>query len=179
MTRRTRLALGHWLVLGGMFGVVALVFQQIATSLTEQGAASGDALFNAALFPRWVAITIAALGLVVAVQMLIRGAPEEEPTPEADEEIPEAPARLRFQEFAIAGLTLLYILMLEPLGFHITTFLVIGAMFLVLDARPVWRAVAASALLTFVASFVFEGLLKVILPVGFLGFAPPYHLLGL
>ncbi|SNS85266.1 tripartite tricarboxylate transporter TctB family protein [Tropicimonas sediminicola] len=172
-------ALGHWLVLGAMFGIVALVFQQIATSLTDQRAASGDALSNAALFPRWVAITIAGLGLIVAGQMLMGRYPKGESAAEAEDCPPEPRSRLRLQEIAIAGLTLIYLLMLEPVGFHLTTFLVIGAMFLVLDARPVWRAVAASAALTLAASFVFEGLLKVILPVGFLGFTPPYHLLGL
>lgn len=177
MMRNRVMALGHWIVLGAMFAVVALVFQQIATSLTEQGAASGDALMNAALFPRWVAIAIGGLGVIVAVQMLLRGVPERQAAPEQD--IPEPRARLRAQELAIIALTLLYLLLLEPVGFHLTTFAIMAAMFAVLDARPLWKAVAASALLTALSSFVFEGLLKVVLPVGFAELTPPYYLLGL
>lgn len=181
MRRDKAMVWGHWLVLGAMFGVVALVFQQIATSLTDQGAASGDALMNAALFPRWIAFAIGGLGLIVAAQMLLRGAPaggNDAPANEADAP-PEPPARLRLQEAAIIVLTLIYLVILEPVGFHIATFLVFGAMFLVLDARPVWKALAASAVLTLVSSFVFEGLLKVVLPVGFANLTPPYYLLGL
>lgn len=183
MTRKKQMALGHWIVLFAMFGIVALVFQQIATSLTEQGAASGDALFNAALFPKWIAITIAGLGVIVAVQMLIFGVPEEPDTepraPASPDEVPDSRPRLRLQEMAIVGLTLLYLVMLEPVGFHVTTFVVIGTMFAVLDARPIWRPVVASAALTLIASFIFEGLLKVVLPVGYFNLTPPYHLMGL
>ncbi len=181
MTRKKQMALGHWIVLFAMFGIVALVFQQIATSLTEQGAASGDALYNAALFPKWVAITIAGLGVIVAVQMLIFGVPDESGTeaPAAPDETSDNRARLRLQEMVIVGLTLLYLVMLEPVGFHVTTFVVIGAMFAALDARPLWRPLVASAALTLIASFIFEGLLKVVLPVGYFNLTPPYHLMGL
>lgn len=178
MSRKVQMAIGHWIVLGCMFGIVALVFQQIATSLTEQGAASGDALYNAALFPRYIALTIVGLGLIVAGQMLIGGVPEEEEAAPvlADE---DDPSTLRLQQVAVIALTLLYLVLLEPVGFHLTTFFVIGAMFMVLGARPLWQAVAASAGLTIVSSFIFEGLLKVILPVGFANLTPPYHLMGL
>lgn len=183
MDRKQLKKWGHWIVLIAMFGIVALVFQQIATSFTEQGVASGDALSNAALFPRYVAITIAVLGAIVAVQMVVNGTPEEEPIdaagPAVDKSESESPVRLRLQELAVMLLTLAYLILLVPLGFHLTTFLVIGSMFYVLGARPLHRVVLASAGLVLVCSLVFEGLLKVVLPLGFMNLTIPYHLLGL
>ncbi|SNY92372.1 Tripartite tricarboxylate transporter TctB family protein [Cohaesibacter sp. ES.047] len=171
---------GHWIVLLTMFGIVGLVFQQIATSLTEQGVASGDALFNAALFPRYVALVMAGLGVIIALQMLIAGVPEDEEVAQDEMlDVPEPKRRLRFQEIIIFALVLLYLLALEPLGFHLTSVLVIGAMFYVLDARPWYRAFLASVALTLISSFIFEGLLKIVLPLGYFSFSIPYHLLGL
>ena len=182
MTNKRLKNWGHWIVLVIMFGIVGMVFQQIATSLTEQGVASGDALFNAALFPRYVALVMAGLGMIIAVQMLIAGVPEdeeEEKTQGEMLEVPEPKRRLRIQEIIIFGLVLLYLLALEPLGFHLTSVLVIGAMFYVLDARPWYWAFLASTALTLISSFIFEGLLKIVLPLGYFSFSIPYHLLGL
>nr|WP_321442529.1 tripartite tricarboxylate transporter TctB family protein [uncultured Cohaesibacter sp.] len=184
MTNKRLKNWGHWIVLVTMFGVVGMVFQQIATSLTEQGVASGDALFNAALFPRYVALVMAGLGVIIALQMLIAGVPEDEEEEEEETQgemlaVPEPKRRLRIQEIIIFALVLLYLLALEPLGFHLTSVLVIGAMFYVLDARPWCWAFLASTALTLISSFIFEGLLKIVLPLGYFSFSIPYHLLGL
>lgn len=171
---------GHWLVLLAIFAIVALVFQQIATSFVEQGVASGDALSNAALFPRYIAIAIALLGAIVAIQMVVKGAPDDVDEDGQGLNPPVETARhLRALEIGMVALTILYLLLLEPLGFHLSTFFVIGAMFYLLGARPLLLALLASAGLTLVSSFVFEGLLKVVLPLGAFNLSIPYHLVGL
>ena len=180
MNSRRHMVWGQWIVLMIMFGVVGLVFQQIATSFAEQGAASGDALSNAALFPRYVALAIALLGVVIALQMVFGGAPSDDREEASSEsENDDGSKNLIAKELAVAVLTVVYLLLITPLGFHITSFLVIGAMFYVLDARPLWKVLLISAALTFICSLVFEGFLKIVLPLGFMNFTPPYHMIGL
>ncbi|WP_319529844.1 tripartite tricarboxylate transporter TctB family protein [uncultured Cohaesibacter sp.] len=180
MNSKRHMIWGQWVVLMIMFGVVGLVFQQIATSFAEQGAASGDALSNAALFPRYVALAIALLGAVIGLQMML-GAASRDGGAEvpAEDEDDGGSKNLIAKELAVATLTVVYLLLITPLGFHITSFLVIGAMFYVLDARPLWKVLLVSAVLTLICSFVFEGLLKIVLPLGFMNFTLPYHMIGL
>lgn len=62
-----------------------------------------------------------------------------------------------------------YGLLLEPLGFLLTTFLTMGFLFRVIEPQR-WRTVIAGALLSAVGAYlIFETWLKVELPKGFLG----------
>lgn len=176
MLDRSNRKTGEWLILAGFAALGAFVFAQIATSLTDQGAASGDALYNAALVPRVVTITMLGLGLFVALRLILgRGA---DATDAQAATPPEPMRKLRRMQGGIILLIAAYLLLLEPLGFAIATTLGIGAMFAVLGVRPMWAAFLTGAGLMLVVAFIFEGLLKVVLPVGFTGVTLPFHLLG-
>ena len=56
----------EYLVIIFFLMVIGIVFQQIATSMTEQGIASGTPYDNAAAYPRAVAILAGALLFVAA-----------------------------------------------------------------------------------------------------------------
>ena len=51
----------QWMVYGFLAIIVAIVFQQVYTSMTEQGIASGGPYNNGAAYPRAIAITIGVL----------------------------------------------------------------------------------------------------------------------
>lgn len=175
---------GEWLLLATFLFIVVLIFQQIATSLTEQGVASGDALFNAALFPEIVAVTILGLGGLIGFALVLhRKYPGKylftaAQTPHV-EEPPEDTSHLRRLQFQLVALLIAYLLLLEPVGFHITTTLIVSTMVWCLGARPFYFPLLTGFAITFVISFLFEGLLKVILPLGYFEISPPYALLGL
>lgn len=174
---RTRL--GEWLVLAAFLAVAGLVFQQIATSLTEQGAASGDPLANAAMFPRIVAwLMIGLVGLIAAAMLTGRmerpGAhhtldamPDQTPEP--------ALVRRRMLLGSVAGLAA-YLLVLELLGFHFATTVLMTGLFAVLGVRPWWWAVLCGLGANLLVAFVFEGILKVVLPTGIFGLSLPLGL---
>ena len=62
-------AFADWLVIVGFVALIALVFQQIYTSMTEQGIASGGPYDNAAAYPRAVAILI---GIMLLGQCIVQ-----------------------------------------------------------------------------------------------------------
>ena len=181
MDIRPKARIGEWLVLGFFVAVAALVFQQIATSLTEQGAASGDPLANAALFPRMVAILMLGLAALIGLRTALgRMAPPPEhatfdATPDQPPEPPAVRARMMLGTIA---LLCLYLVALRPLGFHIATTAAIAAMFALLGVRPLWWAALAGAGLNLLVAFVFEGLLKVVLPTGVFGISLPLSAFG-
>ncbi|MFY0681592.1 MAG: hypothetical protein JXR13_13545 [Thalassovita sp.] len=88
-------------------------------------------------------------------------------------------SQLKRLQLAILGLLILYFILLEPVGFHISTAVIETAMIHALGAQPIYFPFLAVIGLTFAISFLFEGLMKVVLPLGYFKFAPPYGLLGL
>lgn len=181
MDHRSRaFQIGEGITLAVFLAVTGLVFQQIATSLTEQHAASGDALHNAAMFPRLVAWTMIGLvALIVAVRVLERivgtvpGHDDAANAATAPDAPPES-ARARLAMIgAMAMLTVIYLIALVPLGFHITTTLYMALMFGVLGVRPVWGAFLIAVGVDLLFAFVFEVLLQVVLPTGVFGIALP------
>jgi putative tricarboxylic transport membrane protein len=62
-----------------------------------------------------------------------------------------------------------YSLILEPLGFVVATFLLVGILFHLGKPRPWWMLLGMSALVTFLSYFLFGRLLHVYFPRGFLG----------
>ena len=59
-----------WIVWALFLGLPPLVMHQAATSLAEQGVASGGPLENAAVFPRIVAWVLAGLCVIHALRLI-------------------------------------------------------------------------------------------------------------
>jgi len=142
---------------------VALVFQQSATSLREQGAASGDAMNNAAMFPKMLAILLGVLAVAQVVSALLR--------PATDEAI-RLTVELRNSLFIVAILAG-YLLVLPVLGYHITTPILCFIVLILLGLRPL-VALFIGLAISFVVALFFETALHVILPVGVFGIALPF-----
>jgi len=67
------------------------------------------------------------------------------------------------------GILILYSLVMDSLGFTLSTFLMVGIFFRLAQERPWWTVAGMSALVTFLAYMVFGVLLRVYFPRGFLG----------
>jgi putative tricarboxylic transport membrane protein len=70
--------------------------------------------------------------------------------------------------FALASL-FAYSLILEPLGFVVATFFLVGILFHLGKPRPWWMLLGMTALVTVLSYFVFGRLLQVYFPRGLLG----------
>ncbi len=70
----------------------------------------------------------------------------------------------------VSGLVLAYILVLEGVGFFLTTFIFVLLLLKTIEAKPWWVAVLGGVAISFALYFVFRYLLHVQLPSGFLGF---------
>jgi hypothetical protein len=158
-----KVAPGEWVMLAGFTALGLFVHQQILGPLTEAGYASGDAVNNAALFPRLVANLILGLCALQLVQLLRRRVL-------LSAEILHIAERGYAWRCLIAFLVLLaYLASLPLLGFYPSTAAFLLALFVLLKARPVWMAALVAVLLTFVVGYVFEELLRVVLPHGHFG----------
>lgn len=145
--------------------LAGLVFYETGTSFVEQGAASGGAMFNAALYPEilgWVLIVFSAVRLVDIGRATIR-ARRLPKAPEAD-----GPVDLR-KALMWTGLVVVYLICLKPLGYHLTTPVFMFACFFLLGTRNLILAAGLAILASLTMSFMFEYLLNVILPVGMFG----------
>lgn len=63
----------------------------------------------------------------------------------------------------------IYSLVLEPLGFVVATFFLVGILFYLGKPRPWWMVLGMSTLVTFLLYFIFGRLLHVYFPRGILG----------
>ncbi|TCS53209.1 tripartite tricarboxylate transporter TctB family protein [Primorskyibacter sedentarius] len=159
----SRVALGEWLMLAAFIALGIFVYQQINGPLTAQGNASGDPVNNAALFPRLVANLILGLSALQLVQLLRRKV--------------RLSAEFRYKAtgdsawrcLACFGMLLAYLFALPLAGFYPATAAFLLALVVLLKARPIWFAVLVAVLITFVVGYVFEELLRVVLPQGRLG----------
>lgn len=142
---------------------VALVFQQSYTSLSDQGVATGDALNNAAMFPKMLAGLLALLAILQAIMALRR--------PAVDETISFS-AVLRNSVFVMAILAA-YLFALPVLGYHIMTPILCFAVLLLLGLR-LFPAASVGVAMSLVVALFFESALNVILPVGIFGLALPF-----
>ncbi|MGY3437597.1 MULTISPECIES: tripartite tricarboxylate transporter TctB family protein [unclassified Marinovum] len=158
-----RVAAGEWALLAVFTAVALFVHQQILGPLTDQGYASGDAVNNAALFPRLVANLILGLCALQLVQLLRRRVL-------LSSEFRHGTTRDHALRCLVASAALVaYLLGLPLLGFYPATGAFLLALFLLLKARPIWMALLVAVLLTFAVGYVFEELLRVVLPQGRLG----------
>jgi putative tricarboxylic transport membrane protein len=136
--------------------IPAVIFWQSATSLAEQGAAGGGPLENAAFYPRVIATLMTIVVIVQGVRLLLGRVQQASPFEAAEG------TRLAL---ALTGLFVVYLVSLPYAGFHIATPVLLVCMTCAMGVRPV-PAVLGSAALWLSASYVFEGFLNVVLPVG-------------
>lgn len=160
---------GGLAVAAGFLAVSLLVFEQILTSFAEQGAASGGALQNAALYPGLLAGVLALLALVQVVKLLGRGRPEE-PGPAGGGPEAAAPGQAEWRKAAVCTAAFFaYVVLLHPLGYHLTTPVLLFVLYRTLGEKGVVRVAFYAVGTSLIASFFFERLLDVILPVGRFG----------
>lgn len=158
-----RVALGEWAMLAGFVLLGLFVHQQILGPLTAAGHADGDPVNNAALFPRLVANLILGLCGLQLIQLLRRRV------------LLSDEFRLKARRGTIArglaglGLLVAYLLALPMAGFHAATMVFLFSLFALLKARPLWIAALVAVLMTLAVGYVFEELLRVVLPQARLG----------
>lgn len=125
-------------------------------------------------FPRLATAVMGFFGLLLVVVRLVGAKPPSSRTPVQDEDIqdqalgePEGvfPQPRRFS--VILAIMVAYSVLLEILGFEISTFLATFASMVYLGGRPVWKPLLLSILSTVVVSFVFARFMEVVLPSGF------------
>lgn len=161
----TQVARGEWITLAAFVGLALLVHQQILGPLTDSGYASGDAVNNAALFPRLVANLILGLCALQLLQLLRRRVL-------LSAEFLQRTTRANAQRCAIGcAILVAYLAGLPVLGFYAATVAFLLAMMVTLNTRPLWLAALVAVLLTLAVGYVFEDLLRVVLPHGHLGLA--------
>jgi len=146
------------IVIGFFLIIIAVVFQQIATSMTEQGIASGSPYDNAAAYPKAVALIIA--GLLILQTLLSwfvkRQAKESHSTP----------LKELFRPAALLVLFSIYLGTLGWLGYHLTTTPMIIATMSLCGVRKLSTLVFSAISISFVFAFLFEYFLKIVLPGG-------------
>lgn len=157
--------LAEWIAIALFAGIVALVFQQIATSMTEQGIASGSPYDNAAAYPKAVAILIAVLIAVQAATITLRGFPQDDDTPAAEG---KGKAALFIAIFAA------YLFGLSLLGYHIATVLMIAFVMYAGGMRSPLALVLFPVGLSLAVSYFFEALLNIVLPGGVFALVIPW-----
>ncbi len=157
----------NWLVTAFFAGIVAVVFQQIHTSMTQQGIASGGPYDNAASFPRAVAIAIAVLvagQLVLDVLRARQGVRTGDATRLADLKRPAL----------LLVLFALYLNVLTVLGYHLTTTPMVFGVMWICGARQIPSLVVSSLAMSFAAAYIFEKVLNVVLPGGYFALNIPW-----
>ncbi len=144
--------------------IVGVVFQQIYTSMTEQGIASGGPYNNGAAYPRAIAIAIA---LLVAGQILIDSfkANTRAPAESENEKIGFSDLRrplLLLIVFAI------FLGLLDVVGYHLATTPLLLSIMLICGARDLIKLLIVALVMSFSFAFIFENFLNVVLPGGIL-----------
>jgi putative tricarboxylic transport membrane protein len=154
--RRFRDHAFDWIAWAMFAAIPVVIFWQSATSLAEQGAASGGPMENAALFPRIVASIMAVLVAIMALRLVLGRVRQKSPLQAAEG------TRLAL---VATGIFTVYLVVLPYAGFHLATPVLCFLLFWMLGIGPV-AAVAGGIGLSLATAFVFEGLLNVVLPVG-------------
>lgn len=156
-----------WLIVLFFVAIVSVVFQQIMTSMSEQGIATGGPYDNAAAYPRAIAILI---GCLVAVQAVISLAKPEH-SAGTESEITVSELKRPIVLLLIFGA---YLAVLGLLGYHLTTAPMIFGIMVLCGVRPSISTVITSLTIAFVLAYAFEAYLKVVLPGGIFSFNIPW-----
>ena len=148
----------EWLVILFFVGLIGIVFQQIYTSMTEQGIASGSPYNNAAAYPRAVALIIGALLLCMMVIRRI--------TSKSGEAVPSVESSTLKRPLILLVAFAAYLVGLGTVGYHLTTPLLVMGILLLSGVRNKWEIVLFGFGLSLFLAFMFEVLLKIVLPGG-------------
>lgn len=157
----------NWLIVLFFVAIVAVVFQQIHTSMSEQGIATGGPYDNAAAYPRSIAILI---GLLVALQAII-GFLKPKSTTNSGTEISLTELKRPIILLLIFGA---YLALLGPLGYHLTTAPMIFGIMILCGVRPSIYAALNASLIALALAYAFEVYLKVVLPGGMFSLNVPW-----
>lgn len=155
----TRIRIHAWDVIAWAFfaAIPAIIFWQSATSLAEQGVAGGGPMENAAIFPRVIAWILAVLAVINALRILSGRITSPSPF--------TATENTR-RGLIASAIFVAYLLALPTVGYHILTPVMLALQMRLLGLGWIGSALAAVGMSLSVAA-VFEGLLNVVLPVGF------------
>lgn len=145
-----------WIVWALFLALPLVILWQSATSLEEQGVASGGPMVNAALFPRMIAWLL--LGLAVINGGRIAFGLIRKPSPA------EATPTTRLALIATATF-IVYLIALPVAGYHLATPVLIAVLLKTLGLPFIVSLIGGVGMSLFVAA-VFEGALNVVLPVG-------------
>lgn len=149
----------EWLSLVFFLALVAVVFQQISTDLTQQGIASGGPFQNAAFYPRGVAILIIGIVCVRVVQL----------TREIKQNTAELPFKSLQQLILPAKLVCLfglYLYLLGVLGYHLTTTPFLFMVTYISGDRKIFSNMLFSFSIALLIAYIFEKFLRLVLPGG-------------
>ena len=149
----------QWMVYGFLAIIVAIVFQQVYTSMTEQGIAGGGPYNNGAAYPRAIAITI---GVLLVCQIFT-----DRFSTESEQEINSTieASDLRRPVFLLV-LFATYLGLLKTLGYHLTTTPVVLGIMLICGARNIPKLFLGALIMSFSFAYIFENILNVVLPGG-------------
>ena len=148
----------EWAVVALMVVVVGLVFQQAATDMAAQGIASGGPYDNAAAYPKLIAVALAVLVLAQAATQIVR---RHKVQGEYSVSTLARPA-------AVVGVFALYLACLGIAGYHLATPLMLALLMWICGLRRPLQIGLISFGVSFALAFVFEAMLRIVLPGGFL-----------
>lgn len=157
----------NWMVVVFLAIIIGIVFQQIHTSMEEQGIASGGPYDNAAAYPRAIAILIGIMLVAQGIGMWLRR--QETPASSDTALVSELvrPALL----ILIFGL---YLFCLSTLGYHLSTTPMLIAVMLLCGVRKPHVLASVALGISFVFAFLFEYFLTIVLPGGYFGLNIPW-----
>ena len=155
----------EWVAVAFFAALAALVFQQIATSMAEQGIASGGPYDNAASYPRNIAILVIGLLGVQLIQLMLA---------RSDGQVETETGTRPQQAIKLLVVFAVYLACLDWLGYHLSTAPMAAAVMWLCGARSAGRILAVALGMAFVMAFAFEKILNVVLPGGIFGLNIPW-----
>ena len=166
--------------------VAGIVFFETNTHFVEEGAASGGAMENAALFPELLAGAIVILCALHFARMAWTGRIEKARSSTA----PEGPARMQTKleaseenpanerpltrAFICLAAFIAYLLVVDLIGYHIATPVWLAIQFAALGVKNLLLVAATSILGSLLVASIFEGMLNIVLPVGIFEIVLPF-----
>ena len=148
--------------------VIAVVFQQIFTSLAEQGIATGGPYDNAAAYPSAIATLIGALVvvqlLIISFSVELRQKTSDNKTTNSVETFVKTAGLKR--PFFLLVIFSIYLGMLQYFGYHLTTTPMVIAIMLLCGMRNYFTIAVSAISISLVLAFLFENFLNVVLPGG-------------
>lgn len=152
----------EWLAVALFLAVIGLVYQQAATSMAEQGIASGGPYDNAAAYPKTIAAVLALLTAIQALLQILRARRAQAASEDA------VPLGQLARPASLVLIFAAYLAALGIVGYHIATPIMLAALMLLCGIRRPLATVAPAVLISLGFSYIFEAWLKIVLPGGLL-----------